>query len=94
MSCSTRSSSRTRRTRTRTFDLIINPIVIMMVLLLLLLGLTVTYQQCTHPVFCSEPILKAIAKANLFEDSKTFVDLVLKVPVNTALSNFLAYNTC
>lgn len=65
----------------------------MLVHLLLILSLTVTYQQCTHQIFCSEPILKAIAKANLFEDSKTFVDLVLKVPVNTALSNFLAYNT-
>lgn len=62
-------------------------------LMLLLLILPLTCQQCTHPVFCSEPILKAIAKSNIFEDSKTFVDLVLKVPVNTALSNFLAYNT-
>lgn len=64
----------------------------MMLHLVLLMTLTVTYQQCTHQIFCSEPILKAIAKANLFDDSKTFVDLVLKVPVNTALSNFLAYN--
>lgn len=64
----------------------------MIVHLVLLMTLTVAYQQCTHQIFCSEPILKAIAKANLFDDSKTFVDLVLKVPVNTALSNFLAYN--
>lgn len=51
--------------------------------------LVVTEQQCKHPIFCSEPILKAISNANLFDDSKTFVDLVLKVPVETALSYFL-----
>lgn len=44
--------------------------------------------QCTHPIFCSPPILESIARSNIFKDSKTFVDLVLKVPVETALSNF------
>jgi len=56
----------------------------------LLFIIVVTFNQCTHPIFCSVPILEAIAKSNIFTDSKTFVDLVLKVPVETALYNFRA----
>jgi hypothetical protein len=32
--------------------------------------------------------LQAAADSNLFPDSKTFVDLVLKVPIEEALNNF------
>ena len=39
------------------------------------------YTQCNHPVFCNPDILQAAANSNLFKDSKTFVDLVLTVPV-------------
>lgn len=58
-------------------------------ILILIALLAVAEQQCKHPIFCSEPILKAISNSNLFPDSKTFVDLVLKVPVETALSYFM-----
>jgi alpha,alpha-trehalase len=68
----------------------------MRTVLLLLLSIALALQcvrpQCTHPVFCSEPILAAVAKANIFPDSKSFVDLVLAVPVETALSHFLTLN--
>jgi hypothetical protein len=50
--------------------------------------IVLAFAQCTHPIFCSPTILQAIAKSNLFPDSKTFVDLVLTVPVQTALDNF------
>lgn len=46
--------------------------------------------QCNHLIFCSEPILKAIAKSNIFKDSKSFVDLTLKVPIDEALRIFKA----
>lgn len=48
--------------------------------------------QCTHPIFCSEPILHAIAKANIFKDSKSFVDLTLKIPIDQALKIFKTAN--
>ena len=60
-------------------------------LLIIILFVSVA-PECTHPVFCSYPILQAIANSNLFADSKSFVDLVLKVPLETALSNFLSKN--
>ena len=30
---------------------------------------------CTHPVFCTGPLLKAVQVTNLFPDAKTFVDM-------------------
>jgi hypothetical protein len=39
-------------------------------------------------VFCSPEILQAAADSGLFEDSKTFVDLTLKFPVEEVLENF------
>ena len=36
---------------------------------------------CDHPIFCNEKVLLKVAQSNYFEDSKSFVDLVLKVPV-------------
>ena len=41
-----------------------------------------------HPIFCNETILTAVAQSNIFEDSKTFVDLVLKVSIEEALTKF------
>lgn len=61
-------------------------------LLLLFLFVEGVYPQCAHPIFCSEPILKAIAASNIFPDSKSFVDLVLKVPVSAALNYYLTKN--
>lgn len=60
--------------------------------IIILLLVNITLQQCNHPIFCSESILKAVANSEIFSDSKSFVDLILKVPVETALSNFLSYN--
>jgi len=43
-------------------------------------------QYCSHPIFCNQTILEAVSNSNLFQsDFKEFVDLVLKVPVETAL---------
>lgn len=59
------------------------------IFLILISGLfQISNHLCTHPVFCSDAILKAISESNLFPDSKTFVDLPLKVPVDEALDNF------
>ena len=43
--------------------------------------------QCEHPIFCNSTILKKAADSNLFKDSKSFVDLPLKVSVEEALNN-------
>lgn len=43
---------------------------------------------CHHPIFCNEKILTAVANSNFYPDSKTFVDLVLKVPIEEALKQF------
>ena len=45
----------------------------------LLLGFV--HAQCKHKIFCNPDILQAAASSNLFSDSKTFVDLVLTVPI-------------
>lgn len=43
---------------------------------------------CTHPIFCNETILAAIANSTYFPDSKTFVDSILTVEINQALNIF------
>lgn len=53
-----------------------------LLLLILLLTLNLASSQCNHPIFCFEPILQTIAQSNIFQDSKSFVDLTLKVPIN------------
>lgn len=50
--------------------------------------LTSIHSQCNHPIFCSSAILQAAADSNLFKDSKTFVDLTLKFPIEEVLQNF------
>lgn len=50
--------------------------------------LVLAQTQCSHQIFCNPDILQAAADSHLFKDSKTFVDLVLKVPVEEALANF------
>ncbi len=68
--------------------------ILMQIKILLSLGLIIalTYSQCTHKIFCSQPILQAAADSKLFSDSKTFVDLTLKVPIEEALNNFKTQN--
>jgi hypothetical protein len=51
------------------------------VIIVLIIFTRLAEQQCKHPIFCSEPILQAISNSNIFSDSKSFVDLVLIVPV-------------
>jgi alpha,alpha-trehalase len=54
-----------------------------------LTGILAQAQYCSHPVFCNETILEAVSKSTLFQkDFKEFVDLVLTVPVEKALSSF------
>jgi hypothetical protein len=43
--------------------------------------LVFVHTQCHHKIFCNPDILLAAANSNLFNDSKTFVDLVLTVSV-------------
>lgn len=61
-------------------------------ILFVMVTLTVQIRQaapgCTHPIFCNQTILKAVSKSNLFLDSKAFVDLVLKIPVEEAIQQF------
>lgn len=44
--------------------------------------------QCQHSVFCNETILAAVADKKLVNDSKDFVDMVLKVSIDEALRTF------
>lgn len=46
------------------------------------LSLKISAPGCTHPIFCNDTILTAVAKSNYFKDSKTFVDQILKIPVS------------
>ena len=43
--------------------------------------------QCNHPIFCEPSILQIAADSQMDKDSKTFVDLTLKVSVEEALAN-------
>lgn len=58
----------------------------MILFLLLIVVSTTALKQvdkgCNHPIFCNDSILQAAADSGLFEDSKTFVDLTLKAPIN------------
>lgn len=47
-----------------------------------------TAPGCHHPIFCNDTILAAVAKTSLYSDSKTFVDLVLKVSIQEAQKQF------
>jgi hypothetical protein len=35
-----------------------------------------TSRSCDSPIYCEGPILKTVQLAQLFDDSKTFVDMV------------------
>ena len=52
--------------------------------LLIFSVMQVSQQACSHPIFCNDEILTAVANSNYFEDSKTFVDLVLTVSIDEA----------
>ncbi|PIK34518.1 hypothetical protein BSL78_28656, partial [Apostichopus japonicus] len=43
---------------------------------------------CDHPIFCDGPVLEAVQLAELYEDSKTFVDMKLKESAETVLAAF------
>lgn len=43
---------------------------------------------CDHPIFCDGPVLEAVQLAELYEDSKTFVDMTLKESSDTVLDAF------
>lgn len=43
---------------------------------------------CTHPVYCTGPILDAVQRAQIFNDSKTFVDMPMKYPPSQTLALF------
>lgn len=36
--------------------------------------------NCTHPIYCVGPVLAAVQMAQVFNDSKTFVDMPLRYP--------------
>ena len=57
-------------------------------LLIFLITIPSISNKCSHPIFCSQSILEAVSRSNYFSDSKTFVDLILKVPIEIALVNF------
>jgi len=45
---------------------------------------------CTHPIYCTGPVLEAIELAAVFNDSKTFVDLPMRQSVDDVLAAFNA----
>ncbi|KAJ8927273.1 hypothetical protein NQ314_020276 [Rhamnusium bicolor] len=45
-------------------------------------------QSCTSPIYCQGDLLHLVQTAKIFNDSKTFVDMALTVPVNETLTNF------
>jgi alpha,alpha-trehalase len=47
---------------------------------------------CQSQIYCEGPILHAVQMADIFNDSKVFVDLPLKFPPDIVLSNFAALN--
>ena len=55
---------------------------------MVLVAIPANSKGCQHSIFCNETILTKVAESNYFEDSKTFVDLVLTVPVEEALRQF------
>lgn len=49
---------------------------------IIIMGLIATaFSQCNHPIFCEPSILQIAADSKKDKDSKTFVDLTLKVSV-------------
>ena len=47
---------------------------------------------CQSQIYCEGPILHAVQMADIFNDSKVFVDLPLKFPHDIVLSNFATLN--
>ncbi|KAI9495598.1 Six-hairpin glycosidase-like protein [Zychaea mexicana] len=45
---------------------------------------------CNSPIYCEGPLLRTVQLARLFPDSKTFVDMPTKKPVNEVLDAFEA----
>lgn len=48
----------------------------------------VVCDSCTHPVYCVGPVLNAVQRAQIFNDSKTFVDMPMIYPPEQILSLF------
>jgi hypothetical protein len=44
--------------------------------------------DCPHPIFCNQTILAAVGNSGYYTDSKLFVDSILIVSVEQALSDF------
>jgi len=44
--------------------------------------------SCTHPVYCTGPLLDAVQTSAIFNDSKTFVDMPMKYPPEQVLAAF------
>ncbi|KAI9033627.1 Six-hairpin glycosidase-like protein [Phycomyces nitens] len=49
---------------------------------------TKAFPSCHSPIYCEGPLLKAVQLAELFPDSKTFVDMPTSKPVDQVLSRF------
>lgn len=55
---------------------------ILLFVLLLSFGVSLCNAGCTHPVYCTGPLLDAVQRAQIFNDSKTFVDMPMKYLYN------------
>ena len=53
-----------------------------LIVLAILASINCVAPGCQHPIFCNNKILTAVAQSNFYPDSKTFVDLILKVSVS------------
>lgn len=45
-------------------------------------------RSCSSPIYCEGELLHLVQTAKIFNDSKTFVDMAMKYPMNTTLQNF------
>jgi alpha,alpha-trehalase len=48
----------------------------------------VTMPQCSHPIYCTGPLLEAVQTQNIFPDCKTFVDMPMRYPADVILQDF------
>ncbi|KAJ8972941.1 hypothetical protein NQ317_013212 [Molorchus minor] len=47
-----------------------------------------TIQSCESLIYCQGKLLDTVQKARVFDDSKTFVDMIQRNPANVTLANF------
>jgi alpha,alpha-trehalase len=55
--------------------------------------LAVVQATCTHPIYCTGPLLDFVQRSGLFNDSKYFVDCATRKPLQDVLAEFTELQT-